>query len=108
MTCSTLSTSSTFAFNAQAKLQTRVADLLTKRQQSKAKPRLALSSDSTTGEEKRVYSSSAAQAEAVGISVLAEPGVTVSHEAEQINPRLAPGMAIPPAPRSINPHPAPC
>ena len=48
--------------NAQATLQMRVADLLTKRQQ--ARRRLALTSLSTAVEEKQVYSNSAAQAEA--------------------------------------------
>ena len=48
--------------NAQATLQMRAADLLTKRVQ--AQRRLALTVDSTSVEEKQVYSSNAAQAEA--------------------------------------------
>ena len=40
-------------------------------------------------------------------SVLTKPEVTVSPEAGQINPGLAPGMAVPPTTRSINPQPRP-
>ena len=38
------------------------------------------------------------------ISVLTEPRVTAMPRAGQINPGLAPGMAVPPAPKSIQPQ----
>lgn len=56
--------------NAQATLQMRAADLVTKRLQ--AQRRLALTADSTSVEEKQVYSNNAAQAEAAFRSAQAQ------------------------------------
>ena len=56
--------------NAQATLQMRAADLLTKRVQ--AQRRLALTANSTSVEEKQVYSNNAAQAEAAFRSAQAQ------------------------------------
>ena len=56
--------------NAQATLQMRAADLLTKRVQ--AERRLALTADSTSVEEKQIYSNNAAQAEAAFRSAQAQ------------------------------------
>ena len=42
-----------------------------------------------------------------GSIILPEPPPVLSPEAGQINPSLAPGMAVPPSPRSINPDPRP-